>query len=59
MIKRLPPDTMKYLLDMYNKIWQEGEIPNTWKHATIIHLLKEKKRPKRCEELQTSSPCNE
>ena len=32
---------LKYLLDMNNKIWEEGEIPNTWKHATITPLLKE------------------
>ena len=31
---------------MYNKIWEEGEIPNTWKHATITTLLKEEKDPK-------------
>ena len=43
MIKRLPPETLKYLLDMYNKIWEEGEVPNTWKHATITPLIKEGK----------------
>ena len=31
---------------MYNKIWEEGEIPNTWKHDTITPLLKEEKDPK-------------
>ena len=31
---------------MNNKIWEEGEIPKTWKHATIILLLKEGKEPK-------------
>ena len=25
-IKNLPPKTLKYLLDMYNKFWEEGEI---------------------------------
>ena len=43
MIKRLPPETLKYLLDMYNKILEEGEMPNTWKHATMTLLLKEGK----------------
>ena len=28
---------------MYNKIWEEEEIPNTWKHPTIKPLLKEGK----------------
>ena len=40
MMKRLPPETLKYLKDMYNKIREQGKIPSTWKHATI--------RPKRC-----------
>ena len=46
MIKRLPPETLIHLLDIYNKIWEEGEIPKTWKHATVIPLLKEGKDPK-------------
>ena len=46
MIKRLPPETLKYLLDMYKKIWEEGDMPNTWKYAIITHLLKEGKYPK-------------
>ena len=29
MIKRLPQETLKHLLDVYNKIWEEGEIPKT------------------------------
>ena len=46
MIKRLLPETPKYFLDMYNIIWEEGEIQNTWKHVTITPLLKEGKDPK-------------
>ena len=46
MIKRLPMETLKYLLDMCIKIWEKGEVPNTWKHATITPLLKERKNPK-------------
>ena len=46
MIKRLPPETLKYLLDMYNKILVKGEITRTWKQATITHLLKEGKDQK-------------
>ena len=29
MIKRLPPETLMHLLDIYNKIWKEGKIPKT------------------------------
>ena len=31
---------------MYNKIWEEGKIPKTWKHSIITPLLKEEKDPK-------------
>ena len=31
---------------MCDKIWEEGEIPKTWKHATITPLLKEGKNHK-------------
>ena len=44
--KKLPPETMKHLLDMYNKFWEEGKIPKTWKHAIIAPLLKERKDQK-------------
>ena len=44
MIKRLPPETLKY-----NKIWEEGEIANTWKNVTIISLGKEGKDQKMLE----------
>ena len=26
---RQPPETLKYLLELFNKIWEEREIPNT------------------------------
>ena len=29
MIKELPPEILKYLMDMYNKIWENSEILNT------------------------------
>ena len=45
-MKRLPPEALMHLLDIYNKIWEEGEIQKTWKHATVIPLLKERKDPK-------------
>ena len=44
--KKLPPKRLKYLLDMYNRIWKEGEIPKTWKHTTMTSLLKERKDTK-------------
>ena len=46
MVKMLPPETKRYILDLYNRIWMEGEIPNSWKSAIITPLLKEGKDPK-------------
>ena len=42
----LPLETKKYIMDMYNRIWMEGEVPNSWKSTIIIPLLKEGKDPK-------------
>ena len=34
MIKKLPPETFKHLLGLYNRIWEEGIVPVGWKSAT-------------------------
>ena len=39
-------ETLMHHLDIYNKIWEEGKIPKTWKYATVIPLIKEGKDPK-------------
>ena len=46
MTKKLSPKTVKYLLDMYNSIFEEVEMLKTWKHTIITPLLKEGKDPK-------------
>ena len=46
MVKKLPSETLKNQLDMFNKILEEGEIPKSLKHAIITILLKEGKDPK-------------
>ena len=46
MIKRLLPETLKYLQDMYNRIWEEEEIQKTCKFSTITLLLKKGKDTK-------------
>ena len=46
MIKKLPPETLKYLIDLYIKIWEEGIVPKGQTSATITPLLKEGKGPK-------------
>ena len=47
MTKILPPETLNYLLDMYNKIWEEGEMPKSWKYYNNTPA-KGGKKPKRC-----------
>ena len=46
MIKRLPLETLKYLLDMYNQIWENGEILNKWETCYNNAPAKRGKRPK-------------
>ena len=46
MVKMLPPVTKRYILDLYSRIWMEGEIPNSWKSAIITPFLKEGKTQK-------------
>ena len=49
MIKtKLPPETLKYLLDMYNKILEEGEITKNLEKRHNNTLAERGKRPKRC-----------
>ena len=50
LIKKLSPETRKCLLDLYNRIWEEGIILKNWKTSITIILLKEgvykaRKRP--------------
>ena len=44
--KKLPPETLKCLLGLYNKIWEERIVPKEWKSATITTLLKVRIYPK-------------
>ena len=46
MLERLSTETMKYLLDMYNRIWEVEVITRRFKSATIAPLLKEGKDTK-------------
>ena len=39
-IEILSPETKMYI---YNRIWIEGKIPNSWKSTVITPLLKEEK----------------
>jgi len=39
-LHNLPSSAIKFLLHLYNKIWNTGEIPKSWKHAIVIPILK-------------------
>ena len=42
-LKHLPDKTIELLLDIINDIWQSGQLPSTWKEATIIPIPKPNK----------------
>ena len=39
-LKQLPPKSLDYLLNTFNYIWKNKSIPELWKLATIIPILK-------------------
>ena len=45
MIKNLLKESKSVLLDFYNKLYSDGEIPQNWRMAYVIPLLKEGKDP--------------
>ena len=40
LLKHLPRDSLMVLPDIFNDIWASGEIPECWKEATVISILK-------------------
>jgi len=40
MIKQMDEVTLKVLLDLFNKIWKEGQLPLSWKQAIVIPIQK-------------------
>ena len=46
MIKRLPIEGNRHLLNIYTQSWKEGVTPGRWKKAVIVPLLKAGKDPK-------------
>ena len=40
MIKNLPSKTMKFMLNIFNRIWTSQEIPKQWKNSIKIPILK-------------------
>ena len=45
MLKRLPENSLKTLLNIFNNIWETGKFPKDWTYATIIPNPKPGKNP--------------
>ena len=41
--KNMSQQSLQHILLLYNQIWQEGIVPNTWKQAIIIPIIKQGK----------------
>ena len=40
LLKHLPSSSLSILLEIYNSIWATGNIPKSWKEATVIPIPK-------------------
>lgn len=45
MIKNLPTEAKKIILNKYNECWRTGDIPEHWKNVIIVPILKPGKNP--------------
>ena len=42
-LKHLPPEIIKWLVEIFNRIFSTGEIPNQWREALVIAIKKPEK----------------
>lgn len=45
MFNNLPEEALKIILELFNKIWRESEVPRMWKRAIILQIQKPGKDP--------------
>ena len=43
MIKHLGPKAKKVLLEIFNKSWKSGQVPQTWREAHMVQIHKKGK----------------
>ena len=46
MIKQLDINQKKTIVELFNKIYDEGQVPKTWKHSLVIPIKKQGKDPR-------------
>lgn len=45
MLRHLKDGALRKILELYNRVWEEGRLPKTWKEAIIIPIRKQGKDP--------------
>ena len=45
MFRKVPEEVLKIILQLFNKIWEEGKMPKSWKSAVILPFNKPGKDP--------------
>lgn len=40
MLKHLNDNSLRVILELYNKIWRAGKIPNSWKLVVVVPIRK-------------------
>lgn len=45
MLQKLPKNSVKTLLALYNKIWKGNDFPVSWRHSIVLPILKTGKNP--------------
>lgn len=45
MLKHVSDVVLKKVVEVYNRVWEEGRVPATWKHAVVVPIAKPGKDP--------------
>jgi len=45
MLKHFPPSSLVIILELYNRIWETGILPQNWKHSIVLPFVKPGKDP--------------
>ena len=45
MLKHFPTNSLVIILELYNRIWETGTLPQNWKHSIVLPFVKPGKDP--------------